>query len=224
MDVLAPRAHRAFFEWLPITPEAQTGGDRAPQALLRAAAGPLRRRHAHLQGPQRRERLRRPAPRPPRRRAARVAQGRARGLEGHVEGAGDRPPARAHRAGRRRRPGGRGQPRSRRAARPRAAVRGSAARRARRGRDRRRDADRRRPLHRRPPLRPGAGLGGRVHAVLGVRLGTAERRRLRPLRSSTRRSGPRSVFVSGPAGAEHRPGGRLPVLRAGRHRRREPAR
>ena len=81
VDVLAARARQAFYEWLPIAP-----GPALPAAAVRAAAGRVRAGHAHLQGPQRRQRVRRPGARPARRAAAGLADPRAAPLPGHLEG------------------------------------------------------------------------------------------------------------------------------------------
>ena len=127
--------------------------------------------------------VRRPDARAPRRRAARLAQARAVALHGDLEGHRLRPAARARRPGR---PtaweavaqGDPGAPLGReleiaevlRYA-HRTGVTGTSL------------AHRRRALHRRAPLRPRARRVHGLHAVLGVRLRPAQRRRVRPERA-----------------------------------------
>jgi hypothetical protein len=218
VDVLAARSRQAFFEWLPIEPRAA----RAGTVYRKIAYGPrldlfvldMRtfkdpngdNRYADprrgLLGAEQRAWLKREL-------AASKATWKVLAIdlplglvvpdgpiaqEGVPQGDGGVPPRARARV--RRRPDRRPPPR----------------------RDGDRDADRRRALHRRAPLRPRARVGGRVHAVLGVRLRPAQRRRLRPQR--TRRDvRSRGRVRLGAADGGHRPGRRLPVLRRGGRRR-----
>ena len=124
VDVLAARARQAFHEWLPIAPRV---ADEQGRIYRRIAHGPLLDLFVldmrTYKDPNGAEPLRRPGSRAARRGPARLAQARAGGVHGDVEGPRPRPPARARRARRRRRVRGRGPGRRRAAARPRARVR-----------------------------------------------------------------------------------------------------
>ena len=89
-----------------------------------------------------------------------------------------------------------------------------------RGIKQRRLADGRRALHGGAPLRPEQGAVPGVHAVLGVRLGAAQRRQLRPERPR-RHLRPAGRVREGARGRAGEPAafGRAAVLRSGRHRR-----
>jgi alkaline phosphatase D len=91
-DVLAARAHQAFFEWLPIAPRQR---DEFGRIYRRISHGPLLDLFildiADVQGPQRARRLRRPERRHARPGPAGMARARAGRLEGDVEGDRQRP-------------------------------------------------------------------------------------------------------------------------------------
>ncbi len=87
----------------------------------------------------------------------------------------------------------------------------------------RRVGDRRRALHRRPPLRPRARRVHRLRPVLGVRVGPAARRGLRPERARPDVR-PAGGVRARPVPAGREPAGGVPALRGARRRpgRRDP--